>query len=96
MRRIASWLVLVIGLILVWLVILYMLSVRGAGWLILMTFVYGLVVAILALAARRVIARGWLVAGLIVLAGLFVPTAVLIDNFGSPSSIQREPFFYEK
>jgi peptidoglycan/LPS O-acetylase OafA/YrhL len=86
MRRIASWLVLVIGLVTVWLVTMFMLGARGAGWLILMTVVYGLSVAMLVLAARRVTARGWLVAGLIILAGLFVPTAVLIDNFGSPSS----------
>ncbi len=87
MRRTASWIVVVIGLVIVWLVTMGMLGARDAGWLVLMTFVTGLSVTGLVLAARRVTARGWLVAGLIILAGLFVPTTRLMENSGSPLSL---------
>jgi hypothetical protein len=41
----------------------------------------------LALAARRASITGWLVAGLLVLAGLFVPTSQMFEDFGNISSL---------
>lgn len=89
MRKIASWIALAIGLIPLWLITSLFFGAGIADRLVLLMFAYGLSVVLMALAARKVSARGWLVAGLLILAGLFVPTYVLTDNLGNPASLSE-------
>ena len=83
MRRVASWIILLIGLILLWLVFLRLVGLRSPGYLILVTVVYAGTVFGLWLVARRVTPRDWL----LVLAGLFVPTTLLMEDAGNPLSL---------
>ena len=59
MRRDASWIVLVIGLIPLWLVTMLFFSNLENGWLFLITLAYGVWIAALALVGLPV----WLILG---------------------------------
>lgn len=87
MRRVLSWIVLLIGLIPLWAVFLRFYGIGESGYLIAATFLYVLCITGLAIVSRRPTVRGWLIAGLIILLGLFVPTRWLMENSGSPLSL---------
>jgi hypothetical protein len=87
MRKVASWIVLLIALFPLLLVSLRLFGMWSSSYLILIMLAYAVTVIGLWLAAGRVTARGWLVAGLLILAGLFVPTTLLMEDSGSPLSL---------
>jgi hypothetical protein len=87
MRRALSWIVLIIALVPLCLVFLRFFGMRSSGYLIAVTLVYAACIIGLALIARRATLSVWLVAGVLVLLGLFVPTEWLMENSGSPLNV---------